>query len=157
MPNAEAPLLFAPVTSSFKTAGALWALGRRLQIYEVEMGQTGALASSDCQCQWDLSRFGTTAALTGSAVVTNLLDPADAATSALFINNASAEPTYTTAGAGLSLKSWAINQRGFNRWRALDDGDNIIVPTTNGMGIGIRTLSSGFTASGVGNVSFIER
>ena len=158
MANYESPLLQATVSTAYKTTGALWSSGaRRIQVYEVEFGQTGGLSSTDCQCQWDLSRFSSTAILTATAVVPNLLDPADGTCVAVFQNNATTELTYTTAGAGLSLKSWAINQRGFNRWRCLDDADWIMVPATSLAGIGIRTLSSNFTGSAVGNVSFVER
>lgn len=159
MANYTAPILQGTVgTGPLKTAGALWSNGtRRVMLYEAEFGQTGALASTDCQCQWDVSRFGSTAILTASAVVPNLLDVADSSPLAQFANNATTEPTYTTAGFGLSLKSWAINQRGSYRWRALDDGDNIIVPATNLTGVGIRVLSSNFTGSAIGNISFIER
>lgn len=159
MANYTAPLLQAPVSTAFKSAGVVWAgaTARRIQFYEAEFSQTGALSSTDCQDQWDISRIGATAAMTGSTVITNLLDPADIASLALFMNNQTAEPTYTTAGNGLSLKSWAINQRGSYRWRSLDNGDWIMVPATTGFGLGIRTLSSNFTASAVGNISFIER
>lgn len=157
--NYSAPLLQAPVSTSFKSAGVVWAAAtaRRIQFYEAEFGQAGVLPTTDGQNQWDLSRVGATAAMTGSTVATNLLDPADIASLALFMNNQTAEPTYTTAGNGLSLKSWAINMRGSYRWRALDDGDNLLVPATSGFGIGLRTLSTQFTASAVGNISFIER
>jgi len=156
--NYEAPLLQGAVSTTFKTTGALWSTGtRRMQLYEVEMGQTGALSSTDCQCQWDLSRFGATAILTATAVVPNLLDTADSSPLAQYANNATAELTYTTAGFGLSLKSWAINQRGSYRWRTLDDADWIMIPATAVTGVGLRTLSSNFTASAVGNISFVER
>jgi hypothetical protein len=158
MANYEAPLLQGTISTAFKTAGALWSTGtRRMQLYEAEFGQTGSLSSTDCQVQWDLSRFGATAVLTSSAVIPNLLDTADSSPLAQFANNATTELTYTTAGNGLSLKSWAINQRGSYRWRALDDGDNIILPATSAAGIGLRALSSNFTSSGVGNISFVER
>ena len=158
MANYEAPLLQGTVATSFKTAGALWSTGiRRLMVYEVEFGQTGSLSSTDCQVQWDLSRFGATAILTATAVIPNLLDIADSSPLAQFANNATAELTYTTAANGLSLKSWAINQRGSYRWRALDDGDNIVCPATAVTGVGLRALSSNFASSGVGNVSFVER
>lgn len=161
MANFEVPIVQGTVATTYKSAGLLWVStgvqARRLQLYEIEFGQTGALASQDCQCQWDLSRFGTTAVAVGTAVVPNDLDPADASPLAQFLNAISTELTYTTAGNGLALKSWAINQRGSYRWRALDDGDNIVVPATNLFGVGIRTLSSNFTASAVGNLSFIER
>jgi hypothetical protein len=132
---------------------------RRIQVYEVEFGQGGSLASTDIQNQWDLSRFGVTGALVGSSVVPNSFDSADVSPLSLFLNNLTTEPTYTTAGFGLSLKSWAINQRGSYRWRALDDGDNIIVPATAQVGIGIRQLSGSANAaqSAIGNISFLER
>lgn len=156
--NYSAPLLQV-VSTAYKTAGAIWISStlRRIQLYEAEIAQTGALSSTDCQDQWDLSRFGSTAAMTGSTVVTNLLDQADTASAALFMNLQTAEPTYTTAGNGLSLKSWAINQRGSYRWRALDDGDNLLVAATQGFGLGLRTLSSNFNGSAVGNLNFVER
>ena len=158
MANYEAPLLQGTVSTSFKTAGALWSTGvRRMMVYELEFGQTGALSSTDCQALYDFSRFGATAILTATAVVPNSLDIADSSPLAQFANNATAELTYTTAGFGLSLKSFAINQRGSYRWRALDDGDNLIIPATAVTGIGMRVLSSNFTASSVGNISFVER
>jgi hypothetical protein len=161
MANYSAPLLYNAVTTTFKSAGVLWAgaTARRLMFYENEFGQAGTLSNTDCQDQWDLSRIGNTVTLVGSTVVTNLLDPADGASNALFMNAVSTEPCYTTSGNGLNLKSWSINQRGSYRWRALDDGDNIIVPATSGFGLGIRTLSitGGFVNSAVGNISFVER
>jgi len=158
MANYSAPVLQGTVAGTYKTAGALWSVGsRRVQVYEIEMGQTGALASTDCQCQWDLSVFSSTAILTATTVVLNKLDPADGTAVTIFANTATTELTYTTAGAGLNLKNWAINQRGSYRWRALDDGDNIIIPATNLVGVGLRTLSSNFTSSAVGNINLIER
>lgn len=158
MANFGAPLLQAAVSTSYKTAGALWSVGsHRLMLYEIEMGQTGGLSSSDCQCQWDASVFSSTNILTATTVVVNKLDPADGTAVAIFANNATTELTYTSAGAGLALKNWGFNQRGSYRWRALDDGDNLIIPATNLAGIGIRTLSTSFASSAVGNISFIER
>lgn len=157
--NFEAPVLQGTVGTTYKTAGAFWSVGsRRAMLYEVEFGQTGALSTStDCQCQWDLSLFASTALLTATTVVFNKLDQADGTAVTIFANNATAELTYTTAGAGLSLKNWAINQRGAYRWRALDDGDNIIIPAVNLTGLGLRTLSSNFVGSAVGNLSIVER
>lgn len=155
--NYEGPVLQATLATTYKTAAAVWSTGRRIMLYEAEFGQSGALASTDCQVQWDLSAFSSTNILTASTVVLNKLDPADAVASSVFANNATTELTYTTAGNGLSLKNWAINQRGSYRWRALDDGDNIIVPATALTGLGLRALSSNFTGSGVGNISIVER
>ncbi len=158
MANYEAPVLQGTVSTAYKTAAALWSAGTgRIMLYEIEFGQTGGLSSTDCQCQWDLSVFSSTNILTATAVVPNKLDPADGAATSVFANNATTELTYTTAGNGLALKNWGINQRGSYRFRALDDGDNIIVANTNLTGVGLRTLSSNFTGSAVGNLSFVER
>jgi hypothetical protein len=158
MANYEAPILQGTVATTYKSSALVYSSGsRRIMAYEIEFGQSGALSSTDCQCQWDVSRFSSTNILTATSVVPNPLDPADGTCLALFLNNATTELTYTTAGVGLSLKNWGINQRGSYRWRALDDGDNLIIPATNLVGLGIRTLSSNFTGSAVGNLSFVER
>jgi hypothetical protein len=155
--NFEAMVLYAAVGTAYKSAGFLWSGGtKRAQVYEIEFGQNGALASQDCQCQWDLSRAATPS-LAGNTVAANALDPGDYTAGTLWMNGATAEATMTTAGNGLNLKNWAINQRGFNRWRALDDGDNIIIPSTGGNGVALRVLSSNYTSTAVGNLSFIER
>jgi hypothetical protein len=158
MANYTSPILQGTTSTSFKTAGALWSVGsRRIMLYEVRSGQTGGLASSDCQCQWDLSVFSSTNILTATAVVPNKLDPADGTALSIFANNATTELTYTSAGLGLNLMQWAINQRGMDRWRALDDGDNIIIPSTNLTGIGVRILSVSFTSTALGMLAFVER
>ena len=161
MANFTGPVLYGAVATTYKTAGFLWVLTtlRRVMVYEIEFGQVAAAyASTDCSCQWDLSR-GATPTLAGSTVQSNALDIADAAPAAQYVNNASAEFTATTTTNGLALKNWGINQRGSYRWRALDDGDNIIIPGTTGVGVGLRVASPGpgFTGSAVGNISFIER
>src|SRR5262245_42642818 len=106
MANYEAPLLLATVSTTFKTTGALWSVGTgRAMVYEVEFGQTGALASTDCQCEWDLSVFSSTNIGTfGASPAPNKLDPADGASTCVFGQNATTELTYTTAGNGLALK-----------------------------------------------------
>lgn len=164
MSNYEAPLLNASVITTYRTAGLLFPsatanLARRIQIYEIEFGQSGSLASTDIQNTWDVSRC-LTATAAGTAVVPNSNDPADNSPLSQFLNNVTTEPgAYTTAGAGLSLKSWAINQRGSYRWRALDDGDNIIIPATAANAIGVRQLSGSANAaqSAMGSISFVER
>jgi hypothetical protein len=158
MANYEGPLSLAVVSTTYKSAGVLAAAGRRVMLYELEFGQTAALASNDCQCQWDLSRIASTNTLAATAVAANLLDPADVTASTLFYNTVTTEPpNITTVGLGLNLKSWAINQRGSYRWRALDDNDNIIFASGASQGAAMRVLSSNFTGSAVGNLSIVER
>lgn len=161
MANYGAPLLQATCSTAYKSAGVIYAStavqARRVQVYELEFGQNGALASTDCQVQWDVSRFSVTNLLTGTLVAPNPLDIGDSSPLAQFQNAVLSELTYTTAGNGLSIKNWSINQRGSYRWRALDDGDNIVIPATNFSGIGIRGLSLQYAATLVGNIAFVER
>ncbi len=158
MANFSAPLTLGTVSTALKTVGALWSVGsHRVQVYEIEMGQTGVLSANDCQCQWDVSVFSSTNILTATTVVVNKLDPADGTAVTIFANNATTELTYTTAGNGLALKQWAINQRGSYRWRALDDGDNLMIPATNLVGLGVRVASVSFASTALGNISFVER
>lgn len=162
MANYEAPLLQATVSTTYKGAGLLFCAAapvRRQMIYEIEFGQTGGLSSSDTQCQWDVTRLTSTNTIAGTVVIPNLLDPSDVACVTSFLNNMSAETPNgrSAAGSGLALKNWAINQRGSYRWRALDDGDNLIQAATSGNSIEIATLSISFTQSAVGNISFVER
>lgn len=164
MANYEALLRQDVVSTAYKTAGALWCntvanTQRRIQVYEVEMGQFGSYATTDAPVQWDMSRFSATNLLTATAVVPNSLDPADVSPLSVYQNNATTELTVTTAGFGLNLKNWGINQRGSYRWRALDDGDNLIIASTAGQGIvtRVQSITSGYNQSATGNISFIER
>jgi hypothetical protein len=161
MANYSSPLLQTLTTSTFKSAGFLFqpaSSGRRILMYEVEMGQLAAAASTDCQVEWDISRFSATNIITATAVTPQLLDNADTAVAvSLFSNNAVAEPTFTTAGNGLNLKHWGINQRGSYRWRALDDGDHLGLAVTGQLGFMIRPLSSSFTGTTTGTISYTER
>ncbi len=149
------------VSTAYKSAAYLWTITgslRRIQVYEIEFGQSSLPSSTDCQVQWDVSRFTLTAIMTAVTVAANLLDLADiTVASGVFANAAGGELTYAAAGAGLNLKNWGINQRGSYRWRALDDGDNLYIPAVTQSGIGVRVLSSNYTGSAVGTVSWIER
>ncbi len=108
-----------------------------------------------------MSRIGASAGLAATAVTPNPLDGTAAGTAlSNYFNTPTTDstPTVTTQGNGLSLYTWPINQRGFNRWRALDDGDNIVVPSVAFNGLAIRLLCSGgaFGGSGVGTLGFGE-
>lgn len=161
----SAPLLQTSVLTAFRSAGVLYVnsttgSNRRYQIYEVEMGQSGSLASTDIQNLWDLSRIGASAGIAGASVTPNLFDNSDVSPGvAVYFNALTGEPTYTTAGNGLSIKQWPINQRGFYRWRALDNGDNIVIPAVAFSGIGVRTLSGSANSNqtAMGAISYIER
>lgn len=166
MANASAQLLGTSITSSFRTTGLLWvntsaSLNRRYAVYEINVGQAASgYNNTDCGTTWDVSRIGATASAAGSSFTPNLLDPADAAILGQYLQNLTAEAVVTTAGNGLSLYNWPVNQRGFNRWRALDDGDQIIIPATAQFGLAVRALSPGGGVTGMsylGTMAFIER
>src|ERR1700719_3934644 len=119
------------IGSAFRSAGVIYVAStvgsnRRINAYEINVGQVfAAYASTDTSMLWDVSRIGASATLASTLVTPNPMDGTGAAAAlSTYSNNASAEAVVTTQGNGLSLYSWPINQRGFNRWRALDDGDN---------------------------------
>lgn len=158
MANYSGMIIQAAAAATYKSAGVLAAAGRRAMVYEIEIGQSGVPATNDVQCEWDVSRIANTNTLAAAAVAANLLDTADVAATTLFYNLVTTEPpNITSAGNGLNLKHWAINQRGSYRWRALDDGDNIILASGASQGLAIRLLSQSFSSTAVGGISFIER
>lgn len=157
--------LLNSIGSAFRSAGVLYVSStvgnnRRLNAYEINVGQVfAAYASTDTSMLWDVSRIGASAGLTATLTTPNPLDGTAIASSlSTYANNAATDATVTTQGNGLSLYSWPINQRGFNRWRALDDGDNIVVPSVAFNGLAIRELcsSGAVSGSGIGTIAFGE-
>src|SRR5258705_11154983 len=157
--------LLGSVGSAFRSAGVIYvstaaASTRRINLYEANVGQVAsAYANTDTSMLWDVSRIGASATLAATVVTPNLLDGTGSGTAlSNYFNLATAEAVVTTQGNGLSIYSWPINQRGFNRWRALDDGDNIIVPSVSQNGLAIRMLCPGGiqSFSGIGTIAFGE-
>lgn len=157
--------LLGSVGAAFRSAGVIYvstaaASTRRINLYEANVGQVAvAYANTDTSMLWDVSRIGASATLASTLATPNPLDgTASAAALSTYSNLATAEAVVTTQGNGLSLYSWPINQRGFNRWRALDDGDNIIVPSVSQNGLAFRMLCPGGAQafSGIGTIAFGE-
>lgn len=157
--------LLGSIGAAFRSAGVIYVAStagsnRRINVYEINVGQVAATyASTDTSMLWDVSRIGASAGLTATVITPNLMDGTGSGTAlSNYFNLATAEAAVTTQGNGLSLYSWPINQRGFNRWRALDDGDNIVVPSIAFNGLAIRELCSGgaFGGSGIGTLAFGE-
>lgn len=152
MSKYSATINLAAVTTSFKTAGHVRAPGttmRRIKIYEFEFGATAAPNATDTNLQVDISR--STANGTDTAFTPNPLDPAEAACSATFGQNASAEPTVT---ANSSLWNFGLNQRASYRWIA-KDGCELVIPATANAGAPLRVLSPAYTAN-FGGVLFFD-
>ena len=158
MARYSAPLQQNVVAATFKSLGALWlgATARRMSLYEWDLGQPGALQTgTDVQMQYDVSRFTLTNGGAGTAAVPATLDPGDSiATSASFMNLVSAE--FTPVAAATGLLQIPMNQRGTFRWRALDDGDNIVIPAIAWIGIPTRVLSSTYASTAMGNIHYNE-
>lgn len=162
MPRYAGQLYQSALSTSYKSLGYLYASSgtqaRRMQVYEIDVGQAGALnTSNDTQVQYDVTRFTTTSLLAGTAFTPSPLDGADASSLALMYNNITTEiAAFAGAGAGLNLLNPPINQRGTFRWRALDDGDNIVIPATNLSGIAVRALSASYTSTALGTIMYLE-
>ncbi len=158
MARYTAVLAQATVSTSYKTMGALWTISgslRRLSVYELDLGLSGALnTSNDTQVLFNVSRFTTTSLLSGTAFTTNPLDSADPAALSLYNNLIVTEFAALTANS--SLLNPPINQRGTFRWRALDDGDNLIIPATTQAGIAVQALSLSYTGTAIGTIMYIE-
>jgi hypothetical protein len=149
--------------AALQTTGAAGAATlRRISIYELVVGQySGLNLSTDTQVLYDVGRFTTTSLITGTAFTPSPLDGGDPATLATLNVNLASEPAgIAAAGAsGGGMLNPAINQRGTFRWRALDDGDNIIVPATTLCGIAVRAQSGNFTgvtATAIGTIMYQE-
>jgi hypothetical protein len=161
MPRYAAQLLQGTVSTTFKGLGALFTgatTPRRMAIYEIDIGQTGVLnTSTDGQMQYDVSRFIQTSLLAGTVFTPSPLDGSDPVTLGSYLNALSVLPTPLAGlGAGLNLLSPPINQRGTFRWRALDDGDNIIIPTTALNGVLVQVVSAQFSSTGIGTIMYLE-
>jgi hypothetical protein len=163
MPRYNAKLLQAPVSTAFKSVGALWATSavraRRMALYDATLSQTGGLSSTDCQIEYDFTRFSTTSLIAGTAFTPSPIDAADDGTLGIYLNNVSTEVVggaLGAAGLGLNLYTMAENQRATFRWRALETYDMMIIPAAAFNGITFRTLSSNFNSSQIGVLSYLE-
>jgi hypothetical protein len=161
MPRYNAKLLQAPVSTSFKSVGALWATtavrARRMALYDATLSQTGGLSSTDCQIEYSFDRFITTSLIAGTSFTPSPVDGADDATLGVYLNNVTTEVVaLAAAGVGLGLYTMAENQRATFRWRALETYDMMVIPATAFSGITFRTLSSNFNSSQIGVLSYLE-
>ena len=134
----------ATTASSYKTALLLVSTsGIRPAIYEFNVGTEGAPAEN--AVVYVLQRSTTTVTLT--AVTPLPLDPTDAtvtapAATAIGLNNASAEPTYTS-----NQFLWGplgFNQRATYRWVAAPGGE-LLLPAIAAAGAGMQCKSAAYT------------
>lgn len=110
---------------------------RRLKLYYVEIGITGADASNVYDIP--LLRHDATGAGTSTAVTPVAIDPADSAAVFEAGENFTAEPTNYTANS--EMLSFQFNQRTTVQWHARPGGE-IVVPATAGNGLGFRPATA---------------
>lgn len=144
----------ATISSSYKTAAVVTATSgalRRGKIAEIMLGFSANPNATDTYGQFDLSRQ--TAVGTSTAFTPNATDPADVAALATAGVNATVEGTIT---ANSSVFNEAVNQRGSVRWVASQESQMLIYPATAANGFALRCLSTTYTGSVTGQLTFME-
>lgn len=129
-------------TASAKTALTIISASTiRPRLIAFNLSQVGTV-STDANFEIQLKRF--TAAGTTSAVTPAAVDSGDPASTFTAGSNASAEPTYT---ANTTLADLAVNPRSTFRWVALEQRDEVIMPSTaaNGVGFFVNALGGATT------------
>lgn len=145
------------VGTGYKTALSLTAAAsgtiRRGKVFDINVSQSGAPASTDTNIQFDMSRQ--TAAGTSTAYTPNPNDPADAAFSGLAAVNYTVEGTVT---ANSSVFNIGLNQRAPYRWQTyLGSGAELVYPQSASAGFALRALSAGYTGAAGGTVYVQEQ
>lgn len=145
------------LTASLKSAITLACAAtnmRRFKIFDINVSQGGAPASTDTNIEFKLSRY-TGAVGIGTALTPAPADLADAAAVTTGLSNLSAEPgTITTP----SLFDILLNQRAPYRWQTyLGSGAELVMPATASIGCALATQSAGYTAGAGGTMFFQEQ
>lgn len=156
MPYYAVPGNQATIASTYKTGAQVNASGatKRIKIFELMVGPTGAPNATDCSIQYDLSRITATGAGAYTSWTPTLLDPADGAAVTLAGINATAEASAITANS--SLWNEGVNQRNSLRWVAPQESQYIIAPAATSNGLILRALSATYTSSVSTQITFME-
>lgn len=146
------------ISTTYKTAaliqGATTGALRRAKVWDILIGQSANPNATDTYVQWDVSRLTASGAGAYTAWTPTTLDPADSACVTVAGVNNTAEATTITANS--SLWNLAINQRGSFRWQAPQESQTIILAATASAGVILRGLSSTFTGTVTGQMTFQE-
>jgi hypothetical protein len=147
------------VSSSYKTAALVQAATtaaalRRGKVFEVMVGASANPNATDTYIQWDISRITASGAGAYTSWTPTALDPADVAALCLAGITATAEATTITANS--SIWNEAVNQRGSLRWVAAQESQYMIFPGTASAGLILRGLSSTYTGTTTGQLTYQE-
>lgn len=144
------------VSASYKTAAQGNASGatKRGKVFEILLGASANPNTTDTYLQWDVSRITATGAGAYTTWTPTSLDPADGAAVSLAGINATAEATAITANS--SLFNEGVNQRASVRWVAAQESQMLVWPAATSNGLILRALSSTYTSSVTGQMTFQE-
>lgn len=156
MPYYAVPGSQVLLTTSFKTGAQVNASGttKRGKVYEIMVGQIGAVSSTDCAVQCDVSRITLTGTGAYTAWTPTALDPADGAAVSVAGINATAEAQAITASS--SLWNIGMNQRATVRWIAAQESQYFIFPAVLSNGLVLRASSPTLATSFDTQFSFQE-
>jgi hypothetical protein len=129
---------------------------RRFKVFDINVSQGGAPASTDTNIEFQMSRY-TGAVGIGTAGGTSLavVEPGDTYIQTTALVNLSAEPGTPTATI---LFDMYLNQRAPYRWQTyLGSGAELVMPATASIGCRFAAQSAGYTAGAGGTVFFQEQ
>ena len=139
---------------SFITLACPAASMRRFKVFDINVSQGAAPASTDTNIEFAMNRY-TGAVGIGTAFTPPPADLADAVTLVTSLVNLTAEPGTITAQA---LFDMLLNQRAPYRWQTyLGSGAELVMPATASIGCCFRTQSAGYTGQAGGTVYFQEQ
>lgn len=147
----------ATLTTTAKTFASLTQPGtlmRRAKIFDINVSQGAAPASTDTNIVFQLERYTTAGTSTALSPVAN--DPADtvASTNIGGVNH-TIEPT---GKSGFWLFQIMLNQRAPYRWQTyLGSGAELVLAATASAGGGFETYSAGYTGTAGGMIYFQEQ
>ncbi len=126
---------------------------RRQKVFDINVSQSGAPASTDTNIQFDVSTLTGTG--TGTAGNPIAVDPGDTFVDATGKNNDTIEGTVTASTSKFNI---GLNQRAPYRWQTyLGSGAELVYAATASNGWALRALSAGYTGAAGGTVFFQEQ
>ncbi len=127
---------------------------RRTKWYEFVLGATANPNATDTYIQVDISRLSGTTSLAGTAFTPAPTDPAAQVSVTLAAKTLTTE--VNSAILGVSLFNTGLNQRATTRWIAAQESQYLISPATAQNGLELRALSSTYSGTFDGQLSFLE-
>src|ERR1043165_7785759 len=128
------------LSTSYKTLAFVVAtttggnLLRRGRLYDFTVGPSGSPNSTDCGCQYDVTRVTASGSYAATAIVPTPTDSADVAFNGGAYYLCTTDPTFASSS---SLWNTGVNQRAAVRWVASGPDAEFVYPATAFNGIGL--------------------